>query len=292
MKKLLVALSIAVTAGCASDPKVSEPVPFSTNHSFAYNVAAQTDLLSDHSPLKDFTQEEVEENKAKLKEVSSPAKYFGVAYMLMGNLTGIIDIAGGGITDMALSNHTASKSRWIVMLPKNQFGTAKEAQDYIKGSIETAGIDVLSKFGIVSKNVNPKSGLYNYQITIDNKTVPVGLVGKVDDSKVSVQENKSFYDSQTEYQPAFTYGLTEDSKLIQNIIITTPTISIANVEAGKSLMTQDALNLAITQKLPKGFYLYSPSLPRSQANGKTYTDMSIQTPAIYTQGHKYEFVKP
>jgi hypothetical protein len=291
MKKIIFALAIASLSGCASAPKTITPVPFDSTHSFAYNIAAQTDLLMDHSPLRDFTKEEVAESKAKLKEYSSPSKVFGVAYMLMGNLTGIIDIAGGTITDMALGNHTAGQSRWIVMLPKSEFVSPKAAQDYIKDTIETASIDVIQQFGAV-KSIDDKGNRTYHAITLDSVDYTVGLAERTNDETVVINEGNSLdLDSKSNFA-SYTYGTTKEAFYMNKLVISTPLMVVANYETKNTRITQNDLNLAITQKLPKGFYLYSPSFPRYRANGKIYTDMSIQTPAIYTQGHKYEFVKP
>jgi hypothetical protein len=292
MKKIIFALAIASLSGCASAPKTITPVPFDSTHSFAYNIAAQTDLLMDHSPLRDFTKEEVAESKAKLKEYSSPSKVFGVAYMLMGNLTGIIDVAGGGITDMALAKHTASKSRWIIFIPKSQFKSNKEAKDYIITSIDLAAEKALSKIGPVSKVLSTDGDMTYTALKVGGKNVTVGLVEPINHESITLTETMAIDEVTHSQVEAYSYGTTNGVHLSKNIIATTPTISIANVELNKTFMTGDELNTNITKYLPKGFYLYSPSLPRSIGDNKTYTDLSIQTPAIYTQGHKYEFVKP
>ena len=50
--------------------------------------------------------------------------------------------------------------------------------------------------------------------------------------------------------------------------------------------------LDITKLLPEGFYLYIPSFPHYRYKGKIYTQTDFVVPAIYTQGKKYEFIKP
>jgi hypothetical protein len=291
MKKLILALTIAITTGCSSTPKTIEPVAFDASHSFAYNIAAQTDLLGGNSPLRDFTKDEIESSKMELnRNAGSTSKVIGIANILMGNLTGIIDVAGGSVTSLALSNHTAAHPRWIVMLPKEDFESKKEAQDFVRDEIQKASQKVLSQYGELNIVSNEKGTMTFNQLTINGNDYPVGLVEPLDKETLVINESVML-DKNIKIE-TYAHGLTRHSQAPRKLIVSTPSISIANVGVQEALVSQDELNIEITKHLPKGFYLYSPSLPRARANDKIYTDLSIKVPAIYTQGVKYEFIKP
>lgn len=65
IKTILMAIGWTVAlVGCKTTPEPVEPRPFSNESSYAYNVANQTVLTRNNSPLRDFT----EKKKLKLFE--------------------------------------------------------------------------------------------------------------------------------------------------------------------------------------------------------------------------------
>ena len=99
MKKLLP--SIAITAmlltGCASTaPEKVVAHEFNNKNSYAMNVAMQTNLMTDNSGLRDFEKDEIDTVRKNInKSKGSASKVIGVLGILTGNLTGVIDVAGG-----------------------------------------------------------------------------------------------------------------------------------------------------------------------------------------------------
>lgn len=89
----------------------------------------------------------------------------------------------------------------------------------------------------------------------------------------------------------FTYGVKRETKLLRDLLIAVPTHLIFSVESGHDIPT-DEFYKNITKRLPKGFYIYTSAMPQAKYDNKTYTDYSEVLPAIYTQGKKYEFIKP
>ena len=108
---LYIFLMIITLTGCSSTPPDEAK-------SQALIIAEQTYLTKDYtvlwstfeSPLKDFSKDDIDEVQ-KAFEKKSPGDisiFFGALSILSGNLTGVIDIAGGTAGNIASSDHQAS----------------------------------------------------------------------------------------------------------------------------------------------------------------------------------------
>ncbi|MFM2486669.1 hypothetical protein [Celerinatantimonas yamalensis] len=295
MKYLFVIASLMLLAGCASQPKPIKPVPFDNHHSFAYNIASQTNLLDDHSPLRDFTPEEVKKSHASLHRGHSVSTFLGIAEILTGNLTGAIDVAGGEITDMSLSGHTAGRPRWIVYVPKADFKDEITAQNFIRTRIITAAKKVFGKYGHLHQVSRDDDDLLGYNLTIDGKDEPVGLTFPKDLS-TKIVRSCSVNIAQKTTQTAYCYGFSGGEIYVGEFVITTPFLSVVNVNVkvkGKEVtINPSTVFKDITRNLPGNFFLYMPSYPRVVFSYITYTDLTIKVPTIYWQGKAYPFIKP
>ncbi|PJC86569.1 hypothetical protein CSW98_10215 [Vibrio sp. HA2012] len=288
---LLTAISAASLMGCAAKPEAITPVAFSDTHSFAYNIAAQTALTRDNSPLRDFTQQEIDETKTKLTKKSGAgvSEFFGAMRILTGDLIGVIDVAGGAATSLAHKNHTASKSRWIIAVPVEQFNREDEAQEYILNSVHTAANKVLHPYGEVKNEVTKDQRFTVTKVVVDGESYPVGVVSKINHKGKHLLTRTQF-PFNGEFKEAYVYGLDKNSLLIKNMLVGIPTPAFLNVKT-KNINFVD-FNKQFTKELPDGFFLYTPSFPQFHGNGVTYTYTSEIVPAIYSQGKKHEFIQP
>ncbi|MGR5416525.1 hypothetical protein ACPV4W_07335 [Vibrio diabolicus] len=111
IKSITATLSIlAVLSGCAAKPEPVNPVPFSEENSYALNVANQTLLTRNNSPLRDFTQQEKDDITlaiGRARNGGDTSMLFGGLKLLTLDLTGVIDIAGGAAANLAERDHYA-----------------------------------------------------------------------------------------------------------------------------------------------------------------------------------------
>lgn len=300
--KTKIAVAIMVTtalSGCGSTPSAPEKVEFETNHSYAYNIANQTALLRNDSPLKDFSQAEVSEIKTDLAKKTSggdASLVLGTLSILTGNLTGIIEVAGGSAANLANSDHIASHPRWIVSVPVNNYNNELEAQQYIYETIQSASNRYYAQFGEVTVSSYNESSIYDdTKVTIGNKTVSVALVSdktdRTPDGNTLVAKTTTGLSNELVYA----YGFDVDSSYLHRAIIT-PTAPTALISQTKIDVTYDEVMKGITANLPENFFFYAPSFPKQSAYDgdtfKNYVDSSQVVPAIYTQGKQYLFMKP
>jgi hypothetical protein len=291
----LVASTLILTAGCQSTPEPVGSRPFDTNSSEAYNLANQTYLTRNKSPLKDFTQEEIEEAQASLRRESGgdTSILFGTLSLLTGNLTGIISVAGGTAANIANSDHLASQKQWLVTLKSKDFSTEQEAQSYAVETIRSTAIELLESKG----NVFSPQKIYDH-LTLYTVNGELDLFGLGMDTYNGKQN--SF------------------AKNLEGEFVSTT--SIANVYVAPYMPFMDGkvkgyegyegyqqYLLDLTAALPEGFMFYQPSFPneyRISVSKAEDWDCSLcrsinkyvlwqqAVPVIYKSGERYSFIKP
>jgi hypothetical protein len=278
--------------GCVSAPEPVEPREFSENNSYAYNIANQTTLTRNDSPLRDFTQEEIDEAKTNLvrKSGGDAALFFGSLRMLTGDFTGLIDVAGGSMANLANSGHIASKPAFIITVPKDSFDSKLKAAQYMVDTINDAANKSLMKYGEIEiKPLENFSYLSTTRIrTGVNKEVTFGLVTRTDIKEELIQEAVIRIDGKEKV--VYSYGVQRTNFDINQLLVMPPTPLIYSVKVEQ--IDYSEFYKDFTSQLPEGFYVYTPSFPNTTFDNKVYTDRSVIVPAIYTQGKKYEFIKP
>lgn len=292
VKLTLLAGLTSALVGCAGTPDAVAPVEFSNAHSYAYNIASQTALTRDHSPLRDFTQAEVDEAKTKLTEKNAGDLpiFTGSIFMAMGNLISIIDVAGGAMANLAEQPHEASQSRWIIAVPVEQFASEKQAEKYILDSIHAAAKTTLAKYGEVAEFVvesNPAATVT--KVTTAQGSYPIGLVRQTD-SKDKALLTRTTFPFHGELKEVYAYGFNQYDRVTKNLLIGAPNPAFLATEYKGIKLTE--FNQELTKELPYGFFLYTPSFPRFAGNGQNFTYPSEIVPAIYAQGEKYDFIQP
>jgi hypothetical protein len=295
IKKTISTLSVLATlglTGCASAPEPVEPREFSENNSYAYNIANQTALTRNDSPLRDFTQEEIDEAKTNLvrKSGGDAALFFGSLRVLTGDFTGLIDVAGGSMANLANSGHIASESVFLITVKKDNFKTKLDAARYMVNTINETAQDTLGEYGEVKKALPYQSQIYT-GTAIDNgkgEDIPFGLVSLIEINENTIEERTVNLDGREEL--VYSYGFDRTNVNVGEVLIVPPTPLIYSVEVEQ--IDYSEFYKDFTSQLPEGFYVYTPSFPRAHYDNKVYTDRSVIVPAIYTQGKKYEFIKP
>ncbi len=285
IRPIALALALgAILAGCKATPDVIEPVPFSNQNSAALNIANQTALTKDQSPLRDYTVQEVQN-----AEVSLEQHYGGNKPIILGalklatlDLTGVIDVAGGSMANLAQSNHIASKPRWFVALPKVQFQSKNEAIDFARHSIREAQIKAYSTYGNVKVETNPKNSATYLSLEINGKVTPIGGVYNEQLQPTVIESKFSGVDS---------YLMGFDGNMYTGFISVTGAL-IAELENDSVEISPTVVYQTITNELPENFFIYMPSFGQFHGQGKVYTDYSHVVPSIYTQGKKLQFIKP
>lgn len=288
IKKLFaVATGVALLNGCVVTG-VPEPTEFTNEHSYAFNVANQTQLTKNNSPLRDFTPEEIESSKNILErrtEGANASKVLGMASVLTGDLTGIFHVAGGVVSDTALSGHLSQQPRWIVAVDSADFASEREAQIYIGTTIDSAIRSLLSQYGEVRLEPVSENGYSAYEVLVEGKYWRVAggvMPALVRGEEVVIKKGKT---NLIDGEPAYLYGFEPSYNGLAGIEPIQLTLSGLNVD-------RDEFLKKLTSLLPQGFFYYSPSYPEFYAEGKKYVAHKVAVPAIYTQGEKYEFIKP
>ncbi len=297
IKNVTLAFIITTTAisGCKSTPeKYQDGTPFNTNNSYALNIANQTSLvdgggLEANSPLRDFSQQEVEEVKANVhKSYGSAAKVLGTLSILTGNFTGVLDVAGGYAAEFGNTNHQAVNPRWIIALNKANFKTKEEALRFAEQEVEKASIIAFERYGKVIRKINENNEAQYFEIEVDGKRALIGLESSPKDV-VSVEIGKFFYKKSKNPMESYLIGFNREmySQFGRTAIPTIANNSIDSLD-----IIEEDFYKELTKLLPVGFYLYMPSFPRYRSDGFIYTDLDAVVPSIYYQGDKYDFIKP
>lgn len=305
MTKIKIALTVVaglLLSGCSSTPpELVKGRDFDTNYSHAYNIANQTALTRNNSPLRDFTEMEISKAKTDLHSYSKGADrslMIGALFIATGNLTGVIDVAGGAAGHLASSDHIAAQPRWIVTVPTTKFNSEEEAQKYIFNTITTVTKDYLSEFGEVKSELAESMGKVRqhakstYLYSKDER-IDVGLYHE-ENSLNGLKVVK--YRTGLSENLVYAYGLDEMASYDSHSLIATFN-PILLMKSGITDKTYSELMIGITKKMPKGFYLYTPSFPKQYDYDEDkgliyYVDYNQVVPAIYTQGQKFEFIKP
>jgi len=308
LKKVFIGSAIVVLTGCQVTPiNVSEPIAINTfdnSKSMAFNIANQTDLTQDYayggrvyqSPLRDFTSQEVLESKTKLDNAingGTAAKIFGGLKILTGDFTGVIDVAGGLSTDLASKSnkHPATKTRWIVSVDSSKYKTELEAKQDIVNTIEQAVLSEYENYGIKinTKIKNDYFVLHTYTGSSGAVFLGAAHFSDLSHNKVTPLAIQSVDFNQEELN-AYSIGLRDSYNLRPLIYPVTPSLFINKKVVGDD--NYDSFMKKVTAKLPENYFYYQVSFPKFTQGDKQYIETSIVVPAIYTQGKRYDFIKP
>ena len=292
MKKFVSTLIISTLVGCAAPHnELMEPTPYDKSHSFAYNLASQTDLLGGRSPLRDYSKKEVEDQKNDVMKIGDNNALYvmGVAKLLTFDLTGIGALAGHASMQLSMTNNNANKARIIVQLPKEKFKSAKEAEEYVIGSVKNAAEIVYSKYGKL-KDYTMNTGRFDKQLCISDICSGLGLgISEPDGKKI---KDWKMIDDKGHIIPAYVYGLTYDSVSPRRGLVFAPSIIYLSSKTNGSIVQDDTLT-EFSKYLPEGIYVYSPSRPTiEEFGGILHIDSSVVVPTMYVHGKKYQFIKP
>ncbi|BEI26502.1 hypothetical protein KKIDH5335_48340 (plasmid) [Vibrio fluvialis] len=289
MKPILIAAGLGLTlVGCKSTPKPVELIPFSNEHSYAYNVANQTVLTKNDSKLRDFTIEEVDAiNVPTQHKGGDTSVLFGSLKLLTLDLTGVIDIAGGAAANLSADHHTAGKARWLIKIDKSKFSNQRDAALYAKESIIKAYEEVYKKSLSTKLTVEEVKGgtLYNY-VAVMNSGEEVSLQNAVWD-----MPNGDKFDFIAEDGSYYYIGYSNDNKNYSSFRMVSNPI-VYNYKNEQNQVDITAFYMDVTSNLPESFILYTPSFEKIYTKEITLTDLTQRVPAIYQSGKKYEFIKP
>ncbi|MBE3661775.1 hypothetical protein BOO91_12630 [Vibrio navarrensis] len=319
----LVILGIMLS-GCSSSSVTSEtevkPVPFSDQNSFALNIANQSYLRQPftwgletyQSPLKDFTEEEIESLKTSLKNQRGNGAYLAsIIALTTGNLmASAIHFSGGSLEKLVTSDHIASRAGWVISVDAAPYKDGIEANMAANKLIEDAVLETLREKGnVLSKVVLEEErtatfggkiyGRTSYVIGED-KTVSFGLVSDDYENLNGMKFGKTnLIDAESQYVTAWNTPAMGPGSLY--LFYDNKIKGYSGVEGYEQYLKD------VTAKLPKGFYFYLPSFPHTGyqtvqnpedwkcatcVKTFSYRMTNVVVPAIYTQGKKYEFIKP
>ncbi|MCG6202785.1 hypothetical protein [Psychromonas antarctica] len=279
--------------------------PFNGEYSIAFNIANQTDLTKDYpfagkihrSPLKDFTKQEVIETKSKLESSRSRggvSEAIGLFNVLTGNLTGVIDIAGGMATDLSSSSdrHPSISSRWIVSVDASEYKNESEAKREILDKIQTAVLNEFKKYDINLLETKRNGLTFHYCQLKSNEFVELGITHHTDSSDKKVEPAiKQMVSFNGVDKLSYAIGLRDAysyDKLVYPV----------NLElfTHKDVVGDDSYDdfmKRVTEHLPSNYYFYQVSFPKYRAfDLKLYVNTEMVVPSIYTEGKRYDFIKP
>ncbi|WP_278183627.1 hypothetical protein [Vibrio misgurnus] len=320
--KVMFSLSVLLLAGCANPPEVVEPIAYNAKHSEALNIANQTFLTKSYkhgfktvkSPLKDFTQEEIAEAKTALTKSSGggASLFFGALSLATGNLTGVIDLAGGTAAAIANSNHVASYPHWIVALDATQFENGIEAKNHASEIIQNTAKTLLEEKGNTFKKVVLRE---EGKATLTGAKLHESTAYTLnDDLRLFGFYHNDYYREKGEFELGRTnlvpyeqqYVTVRESRVDGDIggfksFLDGVVIGYEGIEGYEQYL------LDLTARLPKGYLLYLPSLPKANVvtvekvedwpcftcrKTSSYFWRTKFVPAIYSEGKKLEFIQP
>lgn len=296
---------LTVLMGCSLIPPSVEitPQPFDVNSSYAFNIANQTALTKPYyygktysSPLKDFSQEDKDKAVEAFNKESNAGSMLGLAVVtaVSGDpMLGLGGIGASGLIAITHSKHIASKPTWIIAVEKSQFESKAEAQKFIIKSIKTAMITEVEKYGEV-KIEQPNKNFPNWNqllVKIDEEWVPAGFGFQSENVTAELLTERKVLLNGTEVE-AYTYGYGTEIDNLRTTLATAPNPYLIYKKVGDDAEFDHVIH-RLTQQLPLGFNLYYPPYPKVQFEpGKYYINIKNPLPTIYTQGNKYEFIKP
>ncbi|MBD1575370.1 hypothetical protein HC723_02730 [Vibrio sp. S11_S32] len=297
IKLIISMIPIMTILGCSS-PQVIEPQPFSSENSYAYNIANQTVLTKEYkgkkSPLRDFSLEDKKDVKDAFDKQSNADSMLGLSLVTLLSGNPMLALGGAGTSGlMAISNskHISSNQTWLIALNKNDFSNELEAQKFILNIISNSVTLELSKYG----EVKLKSPFKDYPSL---KVFMVNMNGEWVRTSIYIQDGslkKSFLTEEKtningKLTDSYVFGFNGEITDIHTTLVSAPTPNILN-HKDKSIKFDNIVS-NITKDLPKGFYIYYPPFPKLRYEGENYINTLNPLPTIYTQGKKYEFLKP
>ena len=278
-----------------------EPKEFDNSKSYALNIANQTALTLPYyygrtytSPLRDFTEEERSEAAEAFEKQSNAGSMLGLAgiSVLTGNFMGAAMTAGAsGLTALTTSKHIASKPTWIIAVEKAKFNSDMDAQKYILNTLDDAVVNELSMFGEIKKEqaFEHFPTWKTYLVNINGEWIRSGFNIQRSDITQSLLTERRVYIG-GKLTDAYTYGYGTEIDNINTTLVTAPLPTLIAMKTKKHKF--DEILKGITSKLPQGFNVYYTPFPMILQDGKFYIDKENPLPTIYTQGKKYEFIKP
>ena len=292
MNRLSALLIVTTLYGCSS----SEPIG---PKSKALLLAEQTSLMQPQtvlwqttkSPLRDYSVGDIREIEKAFADKSpgDVSLVFGTLSLMTGNLTGVIDIAGGAASNIATANHPAAYSHWLIAMPRDQAKNGLEAKNLAQETIQRHAIALLDEHGIDLEKVVVKperfaslTGAKLYPETeyrIKGTEISYGFHEDEfyahNDKYGLVEGHTSLISAENQYVSSHdtklsgVYGFNHQY-LIKN------KIAPFNNPNGLDIFLKE-----LTSRLPRGYMFY-----QSPKFSKTLI------PAIYAEGKKYQFLKP
>lgn len=307
IKLLLPAAALMLSACSATLSPTYEPikpVPFEDSNSTALNIANQTDLTKDYlisfrsfsSPLRDFTQEDITEMNTKLTRPSggSASKWIGSIQLLTGNLAGLGALSGGLAADLSSTKHPAATGRWIIALPAADYPNEITARKAMFNAITNAVVETANSYGF-------KAGVYDYKrwaaynITIGGEEFHLGL----DFSKTILEEKNEYgiLKRQTvnfngKDQDSYVFGVARG--VDWGFLVHGVAMDAFKSKGGMAVdgFTYDEFLAKVTTRLGENYSYYQPNFTRYRKDGKLWVMLDDIVPKIYTNGNRYDFVKP
>ncbi|MEH0690726.1 hypothetical protein H4F17_16965 [Vibrio cholerae] len=292
MKKMTVVLMGLALFGCSS----YEPLG---PKSEALLLAEQTSLMEPRtvlwqttkSPLKDFSVEDIREIEKAFADRSPGdiSLIIGTLSILTGNLTGVIDIAGGAAGNIATANHPAAYSHWLVAMPIDQAENGLEAKNLAQETIQRHAIELLEEYGVDLEKVvvkqERKASLTGAKLhpeteyRIKGTDISYGFYERefyAHNDKYGLVEGRTSLISAEEQ-----YVTSHDTQLSGLDGFNHPYLIENKIAPFDSADGFDTYLKELTARLPKGYMYYqSPKYSRTLI------------PAIYANGNKYQFLKP
>lgn len=324
-KFLISVTAIAALAGCTtSNISVVEPVPFDSVNSTALNMANQTYLTQDYwhgktikSPLKDFSQQDVDDIKTRLTKKSGAGFHLIMGLVDLSNLnfaSAAMSVTTAGLAEVSNSQHIASHPQWIVALDATPFSDGIEAKTYATNYIRKVAIELLEEKGntlhkvIIKHEGKATFGAKIYEqtsYTLNGYKHAFGLA--FDEFRY---DETPFIKGKTNLIDAEEQYVTVSSSPVMAGVTNFPIFlngQVNGYQQGSEGFEQFLIEL--TDRLPKGYMLYVPSFPKfytstvesnnpedwscfSCRDSQGWTLNTFVVPRVYTEGKKYEFIKP
>lgn len=313
IKLSCVAALMLTAAGCSSingipmDTPVT-PKAFDSAYSKAFNIANQTDLTRDfeyagrtyYTPLRDFTEEEVSEQKSYFMQKNNGANasyLIGGLRVLSGDLGGAFSIATGGVASLSSGDdpHPARLSRWIVSVPAKNYGSEEEAKASIKKNILDTIIKEIEAYGVsVTAEINEDSRKYAferyYAITSDGKKIDLNMRNQTDVLHTNVEpvihQQVDFGEGSFDAYSVGLRGLQSKSKIV---FAMNHALFLEKDVVGDDTFSD--FMIRVSKKLPENYYFYETSYPKFIVGDKVQTYTDINVPSIYNRGVKYDFIE-
>ena len=317
------ALGALGLSGCSVTKKPIEPRAFNSHYSHAYNIANQTYLTRDYSyagntilsPLKDFSEKDIKDIESRFNENKGGniSIAMGFARILTGNLTGALDVVGGSAANISESRHPSSTSRWIVIMPSKDAANGIDAKNTAVKLIRNTALKILEQHGnTLTKVTLKKEGKATFGAKIysrDAYTINGSnmLFGMYQDHYLDTKNGMTLGKSNLLPLTNEDYVSTSTTNFNGSGVFNFAIFVKGYVKGYNGVKGYERFIEDVTSKLPEGYYYYSAPFPRGDIatlekgtdwtckkciKSQRYVLESEIVPAIYTQGKKYEFIKP